>query len=327
MNIKRKTAIVLLLLMMIAIMSGCNQKDIPKEDKFSVVCTIFPQYDWVRQIIGDNPADMELTLLLNSRVDLHSYQPTVDNIAKISTCDLFIYIGGESDSWVDGVLRTANNINMIVINLLDELGEHAKEEEMLEGMQAEDIDTADMDNDELEYDEHVWLSLKNARIFCGAIAEALTAIDADNAEEYQSNLEAYLTKLMELDKEYQSAVDGSPNKTLLFGDRFPFRYLTDDYGLTPYAAFPGCSAETEASFDTIVFLASKVDELNLKNIIVTESADRSIAKTIIDNTKDKNQQIIELDAMQSVTTDDVRSGATYLSIMENNLSLLKNALN
>lgn len=329
--------LVVLLLLPTTILSGCNQKD--SNDRISIVCTIFPQYDWVRQILGDKADNIDITFLLDNRIDLHSYQPTVDDIAKISACNLFIYVGGVSDEWVDDVLKEATNKDMVVINLLNTLGDAAKAEEIIEGMEEEEHDhdsekeseehEGEDDHeheDEDEYDEHVWLSLKNAQTFCTTIANALSSLDTDNAEAYQNNLAVYNTKLAALDSEYQIVVNAAPVKTLLFGDRFPFRYLVDDYGLSYHAAFAGCSAETEATFETIIFLAGKVDELNLKNIMATESSDQSIAKTIKNNTVGKNQQILVLDAMQSVASNDITNGATYISIMESNLDVLKEAL-
>jgi len=333
---KRFIAIISAFLLLIAMLSGCNQTDKREgadlDDKISVVATIFPQYDWVRQILGDKADNLELTLLLDRGVDLHSYQPTADDIIKISTCDLFIYVGGESDEWVEDVLAEAVNPDMVTINLLDELGDAAKEEEIVEGMEEDhneeisEILDHDSHEEEIEYDEHVWLSLKNAETLCTVITDALSSLDTDNAEAYQSNLTAYTKKLTVLDAEYRMTVDTASVKTLLFGDRFPFRYLADDYGLSYYAAFPGCSAETEASFETIIFLAGKVDELGLNSVIVTESADQSVAKTIINNSTSKNQQILVLDSMQSVTAGNVKSGTTYLSIMEGNLKVLTEAL-
>ena len=326
-------------LLILTALSGCQRPvtdgapaasapgDTRSDGKISVVCTIFPQYDWLRQIIGDN--EIELTLLQDGRVDLHSYQPSVDDIIRISACDLFIYVGGESDMWVEGVLRQAANPGMLVINRLDVLGDAAKTETLVEGMEDDDDDDDDDhgDDHEAEYDEHVWLSLRNAAEFCSVIAGALSSIDTDSAAVYNGNLAAYTERLSALDAEYKAAADAAPVKTLLFGDRFPFRYLTDDYGLEYYAAFPGCSAETEASFQTIVFLAGKADELGLKAVMVTESADQSIARTVIDNTTGKNQRILALDSMQSVTPDSINGGVTYLSLMESNLSVLKDALN
>ena len=324
---KRLTVFILAFLLLIALLPGCVQADKPEGRSISVICTVFPQYDWVRQILGDKADNYELTLLLQNRIDLHNYQPSVDDLVKISTCDLFIYIGGESDKWVASALKDAANQNMIVINLLDVLGTAAKTEEIIEGMEENEQDDQEIeDEDEIEYDEHIWLSLKNARVLCPVIYDALSAIDADNAAEYKNNMNAFIAALSALDMEYQAAVNAAPVKNLLFGDRFPFRYLVDDYGINYHAAFAGCSAETEASFETIIFLANKVDELNLNNIMVTESTDQSIAKTIISNTRGKNQRILVLDAMQSVTSSDVQNGTTYLSVMQSNLNVLKEAL-
>lgn len=309
--------------------TNTEQTDTPSDtvdDKIKVVTTIFPEYDWVKEIAGDNISNMELTMLLDNGVDLHSYQPTADDIMKISDCDLFIYVGGESDAWVDDALKEAVNKDMKVINLLDVLGDTVKEEEVVEGMEAEEEEEEETGEEEPEYDEHVWLSLKNAKVLCQTIAEDLSEIDKTNADSYMANVQAYTQNLDTLDSQYQEAVDAASQKTLLFGDRFPFRYMVDDYGLSYYAAFVGCSAETEASFETITFLAQKVDELGLKNILTIEKSDQKIAQTIIENTKDKNQGILTLDSMQSTTSEDVKNGTTYLSIMESNLDVLKEAL-
>lgn len=330
---KKYISILFAAVMAVCCLSACGQnnpntntqaKD-NNDKQVKVVTTIFPEYDWVKEIAGDEVSKMDLTILLDNGVDLHSYQPTADDIMKISDCDLFIYVGGESDAWVEDALKEAVNKDMKVINLLDVLGSSVKEEEVVEGMEAEE-DEEDGAEEEPEYDEHVWLSLRNAKVLCGAIADALAEIDTENADTYQENEKAYADKLDELDKKYQETVDSASQKTLLFGDRFPFRYMVDDYGLSYYAAFVGCSAETEASFETITFLAGKTDELGLKNIMTIEKSDQKIAKTIIENTKEKNQGILTLDSMQSTTSDDVKKGATYFSIMENNLNVLQEAL-
>ena len=312
--------------------------------KIHIVTTIFPEYDWVMNVLGTDSKDVEVTMLLDNGVDLHSYQPTADDILKISTCDLFIYVGGESDEWVEDALKEALNKNMTVLNLLDILGESVKEEEMVEGMQEEEHDhhhdeneDHDKDHDdhdhehededgETEYDEHVWLSLKNAETIVASIREALIKLDSENAEKYNSNAKAYSDKLKELDSRYQETVKTASVKTLLFGDRFPFRYLVDDYGINYYAAFVGCSAETEASFETITFLSGKVDELSLNAVMTIEGTDHRIAETIVRNTKSKNQKILTLDSMQSTTLKDVQNGTTYISVMEKNLEALKEAL-
>ena len=343
---KKYISILIITLFIAASIFAFGSKDTKSSNNsLKIVTTIFPEYDWVKNIIGDNPANAEITMLLNNGVDLHSYQPTVTDILKISTCDLFIYVGGESDEWVDDALAEATNKNMVVINLLDVLGDAVKEEEIIEGMQAEeeehhhdhDHDHEDADGDhhhehdedeeeEAEYDEHVWLSLKNTAVICDCIADALCKIDAANAAVYKANAASYIAKLNALDSKYADAVAAGSKKTLLFGDRFPFRYLVDDYGLNYYAAFVGCSAETEASFETIAFLANKVDELSLNAIMTIEGKDHRIAKTIADSTKSKNQKILTMDSMQSTTQKDVQNGTTYLSIMERNLETLKEAL-
>ena len=486
------------------------------QDKLKIVTTIFPEYDWVKQILGENIKNVDLTLLQDNKVDLHSYQPTAEDILKIKNSDLFIYVGGESDTWVSRALSDVKNKNQHVINLVKELGSKAKEESAVPGMQSEhhhddehhhdehhdeehehhhshnitafsntdvkdrslsdfsgswqsvfplikqgslneffsykektgnmsykeyedfytkayksDIDkikiadgsiiyTIDGSNikagykydgfyirqsengnkqvrykfkkssgdkkapifvvfsdhnieptkpehfhiyvgnlgfeslveesknyptfydaslsgkqiademiahSEVVYDEHVWLSLKNAKIFTNAIANALIELDQKHQQLYERNLKSYQRKIDDLDKEFHKIIDKASNHTLLFADRFPFRYLTDDYNLSYYAAFAGCSAETQASFKTITFLAQKADELKLKDIITIDGSDKKIAHAVIRNTDKRNQQILTLDSMQSTNTHDIASGISYLSIMKNNLKVLAEALN
>ena len=340
---KRIIPLCFALVMTVGLLAGCGKQNEPAasdETRLRVVTTIFPEYDWVREILGDKADNAEVTMLLDNGVDLHSYQPTADDIVKISECDLFIYVGGESDDWVDDALKNAANKNMKVINLLEALGERVKTEEVVEGMQEEehdhDHDHEDADEhddakehdheEEAEYDEHVWLSLKNAQTLCSAISGVLQQIDPDNKDTYAANASAYIKKLSALDADYQAAVDAAACKTVLFGDRFPFRYLAEDYGLRYYAAFAGCSAESEASFETISFLAGKVDELNLPCVLTIEGVQHKIAETIVRNTAAKNQKVLTMDSMQSTTSKDAANGATYLSVMEQNLSVLKEAL-
>ena len=506
---KKMIPLFLVLTMVVGLLAGCGKKNAAEtgesdSNKLSVVTTIFPEYDWVKEILGDKAESTDLTMLLSSGVDLHSYQPTADDIVKISDCDLFVYVGGESDKWVDDALKEATNKDMKVIDLLEMLGDSVKTEETVEGMQetehahdhSKEVSTfedhevqdrslsdwagswqsaypfaldgtlddafaamaeegemtadeyktyyqngyktditnidiegdhiaftyedgkkvgsdykyigyyiqnwstgtkaamyrfeavdrtsgapicvefndhmiesaapehfhirmsnesfdaivdpekswptffpADMTGEDLcehmeghghdheeEADEHVWLSLKNAKTLVGAISDALQELDPDNKGIYAANAAAYIEKLSALDGAYQSAVDGAARKTVLFGDRFPFRYLVDDYGLSYYAAFAGCSAESEASFETVSFLAKKVDELKLPCVLTIEGKNHKIAETIVENTAEKNQKILTMDSMQSTTSEDVANGTTYLSVMEQNLSMLKEAL-
>ena len=529
---KKIFALLLALLMLASVLAGCASEQVNNdtnpetkpdasantdvnakpaaekapEKSLKIVTTIFPEYDWVREVLGDQAENDELTMLLDNGVDLHSYQPTADDIVKISDCDLFIYVGGESDGWVDDALKNATNKNMKVIDLLEVLGDSVKAEEVVEGMQetehdhghdhskevstfeddevqdrslsdwagdwqsaypfaldgtlddafaamAEegemtadeyktyyqngyktDITNIDIEGDHIEFtyedgkkvgsdykyvgyyiqnwstgtkaamyrfeaadkdsgapvyiefndhmiepaaaehfhirmsnesfdaivdpenswptffpadmtgeeicehmeghdheheeekDEHVWLSLKNAEVLVNAISASLQELDPDNKATYAANSSAYIEKLSALDGEYQAAVDAATYQTVLFGDRFPFRYLVDDYGLSYYAAFVGCSAETEASFETISFLAKKVDELGLPCVLTIEGAQHKIGETIVQNTAEKNQKVLTMDSMQSTTSKDVKNGTTYLSVMEQNLSVLKEAL-
>lgn len=344
---KRITACLMAVLMIAVTLAACGGRnkggngDGGSAEKLKIVATIFPQYDWARQILGDEIEHAELTLLQDSGVDLHSYQPTTDDIVRISSCDLFIYTGGESDDWVADVLATAKNDAMVVINLLDVLGDAVKEEEVIEGMEddhdhedeedhedGEDHDhEEEEDHEHGEPDEHVWLSLRHAQTFCAYISARLGDLDPERADVYQTNAAAYNEKLAALDGKYAEAAANAAYDTLLFGDRFPFRYLVDDYGLGYYAAFSGCSAETEASFETVVFLANKTDELGLKSVMVIETSDQSIAKTVIENAKGIDRKILVLNSLQSVSALDIASGASYLAIMESNLDVLREALN
>lgn len=315
---KKTTALVLLLVLATGLLSACGgQKD---SGKLQIVTTVFPEYDWVKNVLGDRASSAEITLLSGNGVDMHSYQPTAEDIMKISTCDLFIYVGGESDAWVKKALENPKNKNRRVINLMEVLGENARQEELVEGMQGED------EEDEAEYDEHVWLSFQNAVTFSFRISTELGKLDPDHAQDYHDNAKKYSDQLLALKAEYQKAVDASAGKTILVADRFPFRYLVDEFGLSYYAAFKGCSAETEASFETVIFLAGKADELGLKTVLTIDGGSRKIADSVVSNTKDRNRTVLALNSMQSVTMKDIEGGTTYLSVMTDNLEVLKQAL-
>lgn len=320
---KKVITILLSVFLMLGCLISCGETENANTgDKLSVVTTIFPEYDWVKEI--SKGSDIDVSMLLDKGVDLHSFQPSAEDIVKISDCDLFIYVGGESDKWVEDALKEATNEDMIVLNLLDILGKSAREEELVEGMQEED--EGEESEGEVEYDEHVWLSLRNAITFCDAIEEALSAADPDNADNYKKNVENYKSELRKLDTKYKDVVKSAGCKTLLFADRFPFRYLTDDYGLKYYAAFMGCSAENEASFETITFLAKQVDKLNLNMVLTLEGTNHSVAETVVSTSKKKGVQIKSVNSLQSITSKDVEAGASYLTIMKDNLNVLSEAL-
>ena len=372
---KRTITIFILLLTVLLGFSGCGSSDKSggakgdtSKPKLKIVSTIFPEYSWTKELLGSHEKDVELTLLAKKGVDMHSYQPSAEDILRIANCDLFLYVGGESDKWANKALKEGGNPKRRVLNLMKLMGDRAKVEEEVEGMEKHDHHEHDKDanarpkkdkqdekhehhdkdkheekhehekehdtvkhdgkdhHEQPEYDEHVWLSLKNADIVCKVIAEELAALDSKNAETYRANYTAYSKKMAALDAKYKEAVTKAPVKTVLFGDRFPFRYLTDDYGLQYYAAFNGCSAETEASFATVAFLAKKMDELKLPAVLTIEGRQHKLAQTIVENTKAKNQKVLTLNSMQSVTEEEIKKGITYLAVMEQNLNVFQEAL-
>jgi zinc transport system substrate-binding protein len=341
MNIKIKKAISVLMIsvMVLFCLSACGSQSEPSAEAapeessgLKIVTTIYPEYDWVMNILGNNPAGAEVILLTDNGVDLHSYQPTAEDIMNITTSDVFVYVGGQSDEWAKDTIMSSGE-NLVAVNLLEALGDSAKEEEVIEGMEAEEHEHEDGEEaegheheEDPEYDEHVWLSLRNASALVDSIEAAIAEADPANADTYAANANAYKEKLAALDAEYEKAVSGAPVKTLLFGDRFPFRYMTDDYGIDYYAAFVGCSAETEASFETVTFLANKLDELGLKSVMTIEGSNQKLANTIIKTSSSGDQQILTLDSIQSVTDEDIANGNDYLAKMTNNLEVLKEAL-
>ena len=325
-------------------------------NKISIVCTTFPQYDWVKNILGEEAERFNVTLLLDNGVDMHSYQPAVKDIATAGSSNLFIYVGGESDTWVEDALKEAKNKDLKAINLMETLGNSVKEEEVVEGMQEERESLGhsheksskekqeqtqkeshensqeingqkEAADEEPEYDEHIWLSIRNAEIMVKNIEKAIEQLDSDNAKVYQNNAENYIKKLDTIDKQYANTIQNAKYKAILFGDRFPFRYMADDYDLKYYAAFAGCSAETMAGFETVTFLAKKADELRLPVILTIENSDGRIAEAVKSNTTKKNQKILAMNSLQSVTKEQIADGITYLQVMQENLSVLSEALN
>lgn len=315
----------------VCVLAGCSGGYVPGDDdsRLHIVCTTFPQYDWAANLIRGNEKNVSLTLLMDKGGDLHNFQPSALDIARVSDCDLFIYVGGESDMWVDDTLAEAVNTDMHVINMMDVISDNLVAEEDLEGFwhNEHDGNGHEEHDHEAEYDEHVWLSLRNAQLIVQNISEELAAMDNDNADLYRKNCDDYLLQLKALDEQYIETVKESRCDTLLFADRFPFRYLAEDYGIKCYAAFDGCSAEAEASFGTVAFLANKMDELGLGSVIIIDGSDDRLAQVVIENTREKNQQIFVLNSLQSVSQKDMKAGLGYLSAMEENLRVLKQALN
>ena len=335
----------LLSIFMVALFSlvACNDSSEKKQEKtkLSIVTTIYPEYDWLKEILGTRADSVELTLLMKNGVDLHSYKPSAQDIAKIASADMIVYVGGESDEWIKDALEATPKKGRSEINLMEVLGDRVKAEEVVEGMEAEHHHDENAEvlehehhehhhdhEEDVENDEHVWLSLKNAEIIVQKIATEIAKLDPVHASLYAENANAYVAKIQSLDGDYHAAIENASRTTVLFGDRFPFRYLVDDYGLKYYAAFVGCSAESEASFETIAFLAGKMDSESLPAILTIEKGNRKIASAVLAASKNsKEAQILTINSMQSVTEQQIAEGESYLSIMQSNLEIMKKALN
>ena len=317
----------------------------PAQKKVSIVATIYPQYDWLKNVLGNHLDAVNLKLLIKNGTDLHSYKPSAQDIAAIASADMVVYVGGESDEWIEKALSATPKAGRVQVNLMQALGDRVKEEEVVEGMEhehhhehAEEAEEhehhehAETHEDhehaeEAENDEHIWLSLKNAEILVMNLAEAISKVDTANATEYHMNAALYIAKISALDAQYRAATDSATLKTILFGDRFPFRYLVDDYGIKYFAAFVGCSAESEASFETVAFLAGKMDSLALPAIFTIDGSNGKIARAVLDaSKKSKDTPVLSLNSMQSVTDAQMQSGIDYLSIMQSNLEVLKKAI-
>lgn len=330
---KKMGIIGLFFTMIVGILTGCGEQTSLNKaetgDKIQVVCTIFPEYDWLRNVIGEDNEVFEIDLLLKNGTDLHNYQPTAADMARIADCDMFVYVGGESAGWVDDALGNMRNPEVKILNLCEFLEDHLQEEEHVEGMK--DIhhhhheEEEEHHHEEDAYDEHVWLSLKNAELIVREMCEMVSELDLEHADIYQMNSEAYVEQISNLDGRFQQEIAQAEKNTILVADRFPFLYLVKDYGLQYYAAFSGCSAETEASFETITFLMEKAEELELQSILVIENSDHRLAETVATNAQ--GQEILVLNSLQSVSEKEIETGATYLKIMEDNLAVLKQALN
>ena len=317
--IKKITALMLVLIITATGLCDCGDTG-EEAEGIQIVCTVFPYYDWVRNLTK-GAENVNLTLLLDSGTDLHSYQPAAADIVKISSADLFIYTDGTSDKWVSDVLKTASNNSSVVLPMMTNLPEESLF--CVEAIGEEEHNHGEEEHNHAA-DEHVWLSLKNAMTLSEAIKNVLCDLDPDNAGIYTANFTEYYGELENLHKAYEMTFSECQNDTVVFADRFPFIYLVNDYGLSYRAAFAGCSAESEASFETVKRLAGEIDSLGLSAILITETSDGSVANTVKDSTRDKNQEILVLNALQSVTKADLE--CSYTEVMTENLAILKKAL-
>lgn len=300
--------------------AGCSQTSRTSSKGLKVVCATAPLYDWTKNIT-EGTDSTDLSLIIGNGTDLHSFQPSASDIISIKSADVLIYVGGESDGWIRDALKETVNKNQQVVCLMDVLKDSVVEEEVVEGMQGEDEEEGEGEEEGPEYDEHVWMSLRLTRKSCKAIEEALEKVSSKDAAKYKANLESYDAKLSALDKQYEEMVKGARLNTMIVPDRYPFRYLAEDYKLKYSAAFVGCSAETEASFETVKFLADKVKELDPKAVLIIENSDGKLAKTVLETAGKGSVKVEVLDSMQSCGAD-----LDYIRTMTENLEKLKTAL-
>jgi zinc transport system substrate-binding protein len=313
-----------------ALFGGGKREKAANNGKLEVVAVNFPAYDFARRIAGDR---INLTMMLPPGAESHSFEPTPSDIIRIQNCDVFIYTGGESDAWVDRILGTMDTSGTKVIRMMDAVD--VVEEEIVEGMQDEhehgDLSEEEVaaetpgheHEEEVEYDEHVWTSPKNAKRIMQVIEGALCEADPVDAAAFRRNAAEYGAELDELDKEFQAVVNGAKRKTIVFGDRFPFRYFVDAYGLTYFAAFPGCSTETEPSAATVAFLIDKVKAEKIPVIFHIELSNERMADAIAAETGAKK---LLLHACHNISKREFDRGVTFLELQRGNVSRLKEAL-
>lgn len=315
--IKRSVSVILLAVIIlgaIPFIGGCSKKD---DGRITVICTVFPIYDWVRNIVGDSDT-VEVKLLVSNGADLHSFQPSADDIIAIRDADVIVRVGGQSDAFLNDILPECDDITDIsLMSVSGVVVRHSLKESHAH---------TDGDGHSHASDEHIWLSVKNAKASVSAICGTLCALDGANAERYRANTAAYTERLSALDESFMSAMATATKKQVVFADRFPFVYMTEEYGIEHAAAFEGCTTESDASFETVIRLASRLDGWGLEYIAVTESSDRELAYAVINATAKKNARILVFDSMQSLGEADISAGKSYIGIMESNLQTLKVAV-
>lgn len=298
-------------------LTGCNKRQ-ETQDKLTIVSTNFPGYDFARAITMDN-TNIKVKMLLKPGAESHTFEPTPEDIKTIKNSDIFIYVGGDSDEWVDDILSDIDTDKTKIIKLIDLVD--AKEEVTTEGMESDEEEESE---EEAELDEHVWTSPKNAIEIINKLKKEIINIDSDEKSNLESNANNYVNKLNDLDTEFKSIVKTAKRKEIIVGDRFPLRYFADEYGLSYYAAFPGCSEQTEASAKTISFLANKVKEDKIPVVLKIELSSGNIANTIA---KETNTKVLEFNSAHNISQSDFDAGTTYVDIMTKNAEVLKEALN
>ena len=311
---KRLLCALLAAVMMLSL-CGCTAS-YEKSDKLQVVCTLFPYYDFARQIGGDN---VDVTLLVAAGKETHSFEPTPLDVIRVSKADVFLYNGGESEQWVDGILSSAGKDIPVTAAMMDFVD--LQSEEIVEGMQVNEHENED--SDEIEYDEHIWTSPVIAQSICWGICGALCKADWDHAEDYVARTDAYVAQLGELDAAFREVVENGQRSTLVFGDRFPLLYFCKTYGLSYRAAFHGCASDTEPSLATLKFLIDKVNDEQIPVVYTIELSSQKVAQAVAETTGAK---VVTFQSCQQVSRDDFNSGVTYLDLMWDNVDALKEGL-
>ena len=312
----------LLALALAASLTACGQPPLPEDGKTQVVCTLFPYYDFARQIGGD---DVDVTLVVPAGRETHSFEPTPMDVIRISQADVFIYNGGESEQWVADILDAAGEDIPCVLSMMDAAELH--EEELVEGMQsgtsAHDHHDHDEDEEEIEYDEHIWTSPVTAMALCRAITDGLCQADPDHADSFRARLADYLAALETLDGTFRQIVAEGSRNLLVFGDRFPLLYFCREYGLEYRAAFHGCAGDTEPSLATLKYLIDLVKEQRIPVVYTIELSSRKIAEAVAETT---GAQVRTFHSCQTVSRADFDAGVTYLQLMEGNVDALREGL-
>ena len=304
-----------LLLAAALFLCGCRTAGVPASAKKTVVCTVFAVYDMAKTLAEGT--DTDVCLLTDGGADIHSFQPTAKDMRTLGDASLVVYLGGESDAWIADTVGNGQDSLALMAALSADVKDEAYENGFVGEGSAEETEEAD------EKDEHIWLSPRLAMGITRALSDALCDMDVDNAAVYRANAEQYLSLLSALDERFAETAENAAARVLVIPDRFPFRYLADDYGITCFAAYPGCSAETGASFDTVKTLADALDTYDLNAVCVTETADRAIADAVIAASGRKAIDVVTMDSMQSTRTGD---GKSYLSVMEENRAALSKLL-
>lgn len=313
----KNTILIIMITMLVMAFASCASTGESDKDKLTICCTIFPIYDWVTNIT-ENVDGIDVKLLIEDGTDMHSYQPDIKAVSEIISSDVVVYVGGESDEWLVEALKNNPNDGRICISLMDLARDYIYEEEIVEGMMAQE-------EEEIEYDEHIWLSVKSAQIIVKCISEELCELDKEDAELITDNTEGYIKDLHNIDYAYEEYIDTIQNRVMIVADRFPFRYLCEDYDIDYYAAFPGCTTDANADFETIIFLGNKAKEVNAYALVTTENYANDISSGVSESAG-RRLDTICLNSMQAVTKRQIEEGTTYISICEKNLEALKQIL-